>query len=81
MRKKIGNLMQAAGGLLLFALACASDMGTVPVAALPSGLACAALVFFAGRLLSRRRKKAVRCHLAVVVPLHKGAEAPSGIRS
>lgn len=81
MRKKIGNLMQAAGGLLLFALACASDMGTVPVAALPSGLACAALVFFAGRLLSRRRRAAAHRSSAAVIPVHAGRCAPSDIRS
>ena len=55
MRKKIGNLMQAAGGLLLFSLACASDMGAVSVAGLAWGLLCAALLFAAGRMLAQQR--------------------------
>lgn len=80
MRKKIGNRMQAAGGLLLFALACASDMGTIPAAVLPSGLACAALVFFAGRLLSRGRRGNARRRLTAAVSLQEGLCTPSGIR-
>ena len=56
MRKKFGKLMQAAGALLLFILACASDMGAVSV----MGLACAALLFLTGRRLTRRRKPAAR---------------------
>ena len=39
MRKKFGKLMQAAGALLLFILACASDMGAVSVMGLAGGAA------------------------------------------
>ena len=38
MQKRLGKLMQAAGALVLFLLACASDMGAVSVAGLAAGL-------------------------------------------
>ena len=60
MRKKFGKLMQAAGALLLFILACASDMGAESVMGLAGGLPCAALLFLTGRRLTRRRKPAAR---------------------
>ncbi|MFQ7242525.1 hypothetical protein [Agathobaculum sp.] len=63
MQKRLGKLMQAAGALVLFLLACASDMGAVSVAGLAAGLACAAGLFLAGLGLARRRvgRRRVRC--------------------
>ena len=60
MRKKFGKLMQAAGALLLFILACASDMGAVSVMGLAGGLHCAALLFLTGRRITRWRKPDTR---------------------
>ena len=79
MRKKIGNLMQAAGGLLLFSLACASDMGAVSVAGLAWGLLCAALLFAAGRMLAQQRCPAYR-RMAAAAPLNRGLCVSSGAR-
>lgn len=63
MQKRLGKLMQAAGALVLFLLACASDMSAVSVAGLAAGLACAAGLFLAGQGLVRRRvgRRSVRC--------------------
>lgn len=69
MKKRLGFILQAAGGLLLFFLACASDMGAVSVGGLAAGLPGAALLFFAGRRLARQRKPAVRRRMTVVIPL------------
>ena len=63
MQKRLGKLMQAAGALVLFLLACASDMSAVSVAGLAAGLACAAGLFLVGLGLARRRvgRRSVRC--------------------
>ncbi len=62
MQKRLGKLMQAAGALVLFLLACASDMGAVSVAGLAAGL------FLAGQGLARRRagRRRVRCAHEVI---------------
>ena len=72
MQKRLGKLMQAAGALVLFLLACASDMGAVSVAGLAAGLAGAAGLFLAGQGLARRRagRRRVRC-AHEVIPLSR----------
>lgn len=72
MQKRLGKLMQAAGALVLFLLACASDMGAVSVAGLAAGLAGAAVLFLAGQGLARRRagRRRVRC-AHEVIPLSR----------
>lgn len=80
MRKKIGNLMQAAGGLLLFSLACASDMGAVSVAGLAWGLLCAALPFAAGRMLAQQRRCPAYRRMAAAAPVNRGLCVSSGAR-
>lgn len=64
MRYPLGRSMQAVGSVLLFLLAGASDAGILPVAGILYGFAVSALLFLAGRRLTRPRRRA-----AVVVPL------------
>ncbi len=53
MRKNFGLAMQAAGGLLAFLAAGASDMGTISADGLLYGAAWAVLLFAAGGALRR----------------------------
>ena len=68
MQKKIGNAMQAAGGLLLFLLVCASDGGAVSVSGLAAGLCGAGLMSLSGWALGRRRR-APRRRMTAVIPI------------
>ncbi|MDO4270662.1 MAG: hypothetical protein Q4C72_07015 [Eubacteriales bacterium] len=67
MRKRIGLGLQAAGGLLLFLAAGASDAGTVAAGGLALGVLYAGLLFAAGKRLARR-KPTPRRRATVVLP-------------
>ncbi|WOC75365.1 hypothetical protein RX717_15525 [Intestinibacillus sp. NTUH-41-i26] len=60
MKKRLGSALQAAGGAILFLAAGASDTGAVSAGGLAFSILCAALLFFTGRAL-RRRKKPASC--------------------
>lgn len=64
MRYPVGRSMQAAGSVLLFLLAGASDAGGLPVSGILYGFTVSALLFLAGRRLTRPRRR-----VAAVVPL------------
>lgn len=60
MKRKCGHMMQAAGAIVLFAAAGASDSGVISVGGLVYALGCAALVFAAGFCIARTGAAAPR---------------------